>query len=304
MVKLTGPGRVAIQSQYGFDEESHYGWTEVGPHGTWRNWNPDPSRWRPKINEREPLYPQAPGRPLPRIPPWGTLLRIARCERGEWRGAKAGATMFIHSLWSQTSDPLPAFSAEVSDLLGPPEEGDGEQRAQWHQSFSASADPDSADAAWQPSIRATPVSQHLSIYRVASFVGIASPDPALNFRIRERFSDNFKIFEPRLNWTENRPQQVAGEWELCAIHLRDRATGIEVISQGAIGSGAALVGQLDRFDDADVVGISLASGAGRLITMYDAGQVWLQQLRPYEVPYLLEPVLVELLGGTSYAYNE
>ena len=57
MVKLTGPGRVAIQSQYGFDEESHYGWTTVGPHGTWRNWNPDPSRWRPVIKEREPLYP-------------------------------------------------------------------------------------------------------------------------------------------------------------------------------------------------------------------------------------------------------
>ncbi len=57
MVKLTGPGRVAIQSQYGFEEESHYGWTEVGPNGTWRNWNANPDRWRPIVKEREPLYP-------------------------------------------------------------------------------------------------------------------------------------------------------------------------------------------------------------------------------------------------------
>jgi uncharacterized protein (AIM24 family) len=57
MIRLTGPGRVAIQSQYEFEEESHYGWDELGPDGSWRNWNPDPSRWRPIIKEREPLYP-------------------------------------------------------------------------------------------------------------------------------------------------------------------------------------------------------------------------------------------------------
>ena len=57
MIRLTGPGRVAIQSQYGFEAESHYGWDELGPDGSWRNWNPDPSRWRPVIKEREPLYP-------------------------------------------------------------------------------------------------------------------------------------------------------------------------------------------------------------------------------------------------------
>jgi uncharacterized protein (AIM24 family) len=57
MIRLTGPGRVAIQSQYGFEGESHYGWDELGPEGSWRNWNPDPARWRPIIKEREPLYP-------------------------------------------------------------------------------------------------------------------------------------------------------------------------------------------------------------------------------------------------------
>lgn len=57
MIRLTGPGRVAIQSQYGFEGEAHYGWTELGPDGSWRNWNPDPSRWRPKVKEREPLHP-------------------------------------------------------------------------------------------------------------------------------------------------------------------------------------------------------------------------------------------------------
>jgi uncharacterized protein (AIM24 family) len=57
MIRLTGPGRVAIQSQYEFEGESHYGWNELGPDGSWRNWNPDPSRWRPIVKEREPLYP-------------------------------------------------------------------------------------------------------------------------------------------------------------------------------------------------------------------------------------------------------
>jgi uncharacterized protein (AIM24 family) len=57
MIRLTGPGRVAIQSQYEFEGESHYGWDELGPDGSWRNWNSDPDRWRPVIKEREPLYP-------------------------------------------------------------------------------------------------------------------------------------------------------------------------------------------------------------------------------------------------------
>ena len=57
MIRLTGPGRVAIQSQYEFEPEAHWGWDELGPDGSWRNWNPDPNRWRRGIKEREPLYP-------------------------------------------------------------------------------------------------------------------------------------------------------------------------------------------------------------------------------------------------------
>jgi uncharacterized protein (AIM24 family) len=57
LIRLTGPGRVAIQSQYGFEGEAHYGWDQLGPDGSWRNWNPDPSRWRPVYKEREPLFP-------------------------------------------------------------------------------------------------------------------------------------------------------------------------------------------------------------------------------------------------------
>jgi uncharacterized protein (AIM24 family) len=40
MIRLTGPGRVAIQSQYEFEKEEHYGWEKLGPEGSWRNWNP------------------------------------------------------------------------------------------------------------------------------------------------------------------------------------------------------------------------------------------------------------------------
>jgi len=57
MIRLTGPGRVAIQSQYGFEAEGHWGWTRLGPDGSWRNWNSDPDRWVAKLKEREPLYP-------------------------------------------------------------------------------------------------------------------------------------------------------------------------------------------------------------------------------------------------------
>jgi uncharacterized protein (AIM24 family) len=54
MVRLVGPGRIAIQSKYGFEPEEHWGWNEIGPSGTWNNWNGEPSRWRPKIADREP----------------------------------------------------------------------------------------------------------------------------------------------------------------------------------------------------------------------------------------------------------
>jgi uncharacterized protein (AIM24 family) len=57
MIRLTGPGRVAIQSQYGFEAEAHWGWDLLGPDGSYYNWNPDMSRWRRGVKEREPLYP-------------------------------------------------------------------------------------------------------------------------------------------------------------------------------------------------------------------------------------------------------
>jgi uncharacterized protein (AIM24 family) len=40
MIRLTGPGRVAIQSQYESENEAHIGWDKLGPQGSWRNWNP------------------------------------------------------------------------------------------------------------------------------------------------------------------------------------------------------------------------------------------------------------------------
>jgi uncharacterized protein (AIM24 family) len=57
MIRLFGPGRVAIQSQYGFEAEAHWGWTELGPDGSWSNWNPDTSKFRNVVKDREPLYP-------------------------------------------------------------------------------------------------------------------------------------------------------------------------------------------------------------------------------------------------------
>jgi hypothetical protein len=50
-------GRVAISSQYEFEGEAHYEFNEVGPDGSWRNWNPDTRHSRPILKDREPLYP-------------------------------------------------------------------------------------------------------------------------------------------------------------------------------------------------------------------------------------------------------
>lgn len=54
LVRLTGPGRVAIQSQYGFQAEGTWGWDDLGSDGSWRNWNPDPSLYRAVPRDREP----------------------------------------------------------------------------------------------------------------------------------------------------------------------------------------------------------------------------------------------------------
>jgi uncharacterized protein (AIM24 family) len=54
MVRLVGPGRIAIQSKYGFEPEEHWAWNDIGPHGTWSNWNSQPSKWRPRVEDREP----------------------------------------------------------------------------------------------------------------------------------------------------------------------------------------------------------------------------------------------------------
>jgi uncharacterized protein (AIM24 family) len=55
LVRLIGPGRVAIQSQYGFEGGSHWGWNGLGPGGSWRNWNPESApQWRPVARDREP----------------------------------------------------------------------------------------------------------------------------------------------------------------------------------------------------------------------------------------------------------
>lgn len=40
MVRLTGPGRVAIQSRYGFEGETHWGWNNLPKSGNWRKLEP------------------------------------------------------------------------------------------------------------------------------------------------------------------------------------------------------------------------------------------------------------------------
>jgi uncharacterized protein (AIM24 family) len=53
LVRLTGPGRVAIQSQYPGEEFPHWGFSGLGPDGTWRDHNPKPDTkgWTAKDSE-------------------------------------------------------------------------------------------------------------------------------------------------------------------------------------------------------------------------------------------------------------
>jgi uncharacterized protein (AIM24 family) len=54
LVRLIGPGRIAIQTQYGWAGEPVWFWDNLPDEGSWRNWNPDPSRYRPVVADREP----------------------------------------------------------------------------------------------------------------------------------------------------------------------------------------------------------------------------------------------------------
>jgi uncharacterized protein (AIM24 family) len=54
LVRLIGPGRIAIQSQFGWLGEPVWFWDNLPDAGSWRNWNPDPSRYRPVLADREP----------------------------------------------------------------------------------------------------------------------------------------------------------------------------------------------------------------------------------------------------------
>jgi uncharacterized protein (AIM24 family) len=54
LVRLIGPGRIAIQSQFGFPAEGTWGWDDIASDGSWINWNVDPSLYRAVLADREP----------------------------------------------------------------------------------------------------------------------------------------------------------------------------------------------------------------------------------------------------------
>jgi uncharacterized protein (AIM24 family) len=54
LLRLTGPGRVAIQSQYELEYEGHWSWSGLGPDGSWRDHNPSPETKVWSLKDREP----------------------------------------------------------------------------------------------------------------------------------------------------------------------------------------------------------------------------------------------------------
>jgi hypothetical protein len=226
-------------------------------------------------------------------------LRWRNIQAPPRRGA-AGRLMFVHSLWAETSAPLQDFANRASTLLGPPGVVE-ERRLQWPREIHASVDPTDPDMAWeQPLGKPSTVRQAVAIYRIESYVGIASADPTINFRLRDDFDKSFKITAPTLNWAANRPQSV-GDWSLCAIHFRDPSSDIELISQGGQESRSELVRQIDRFNGYNIFGVSLAGLQGSVVTLYEEGQIWLQQVLPEDIPEILTPILAELLSENYYA---
>lgn len=202
--------------------------------------------------------------------------------------------MFVHSLWSETVAPLASLADQASKLLGVPLASS----EYWFElPVIATADKSAtADEQWRSP--ATPPSevQPVRLYAVGSALGIVSVNPGLNFWLRAQLSEYGPSRPLRLDWNRyNSPHQLGG-WQISAIHMQHELTSTEVIIQGPQENRDALFGAAERFADYQVAGVSLADSDGRVMTLYDEGQLWLQQIAPDEVRDLLLSVVLPLLG--------
>jgi hypothetical protein len=201
--------------------------------------------------------------------------------------------MFVHSLWSETAAPLALLAERASQLLGV---------AATVSEYSAELpvigqadEPAIADERWGSRANAPRGLEPVRLYAAGAASGIASVNPSLNFWLRDQLSEYEPSRPLRLGWKRYSPYQLI-DWQVSAIHLQHQSASTEVIIQGQRDSADPLFDAAERFPDYEVAGVSLADEGGRVLTLYDEGQLWLQQVAPDEVHDLLMTVVLPLLG--------
>ncbi len=166
--------------------------------------------------------------------------------------------------------------------------------------FATNAD----DARWKQVPFAEPPGELLPVrlYRAAFAFGIASVNPSLNFSLQQRLGQNLLSplrLQSRLAESLQSTLQLAWPapgigpdgWQLSAVHLQHAEAHTDVVVQGDVDNPFVLLREAGRLGDYGLAGMSLTDSRGRMMTLYDEGQVWLQQVHPDEVPDLIGLIL-------------
>jgi hypothetical protein len=208
--------------------------------------------------------------------------------------------MYVHSLWSEADAPLGTLAAAASDVLGV--SATVSERSAELPVYIRSGEVNFPDVRWkQDPFAEQPPSELLSVrlYRTAFAAGIASVNPNLNFWLRERLGEylrsplrlpQYLLPRGRLpGWDLARGGPPG--WQLSALHLQHTEAHTDVVVQGDVDSPGVLLREAGRLDDYGLAGLSLTDARGRMMTLYDEGQIWLQQVDPDEVPDLIILIL-------------
>jgi hypothetical protein len=204
--------------------------------------------------------------------------------------------MFVHSVWAQAAAPLPVLAEQAGQLLGL-KFTLSERSAELPVLRQADKETGS-DARWRRLVDgANPPGeiQPLRLFAVGPVIGIASVNPSLNFWLRDRIGESTPIQPLRLQ-TRPVPHAPFG-WRLSAVHLQQPVAGTELILQGGGQEyPEALLYEASLLGAYNLTGIGLTDQDGRMMTLYDEGQLWLQQFEPEDIPSLIEAVVLPLLS--------
>lgn len=215
--------------------------------------------------------------------------------------------MFVHSLWSETSASFAELTDLASALLRVPASVSSQYSAELPVTGQYGQNSDE-DADWsRPAADPPGEIRPVRLYASDSVIGIVSADPGLNFRLRERFAEHAESTALELHWSSDLVSNLSNrsDWRLYGIRLLHPDTQTEVVMQGGdllaeadrlTGYSGQPTGYAGRPTGYEVVGMSVADSAGRMLTVYDEGQIWLQQVGADAVPGLVDSVVLPLFG--------